>query len=138
MQTPASLPQLCLFDPEIVRAQVKDTDKETTTLALAASIMNVLALEDPRNARFLRRVELAIRRQAARTQTGDRARVLSAIRDGLATAAEIADKTAIPWVTVQLHLRKLHDQGLIVRTASRSDEKGSGGDRRTFLYWPVE
>ena len=112
--------------------------KRTRDLLELAAITELFKVQNPTRACFYDRLHRVILREARRDQSNDARSILSAIDKGVSTAADIAKNTGIPWVTVQAHLRQLLVQRLVIRRKAPNDSRGSGGDRRTYLYWPRE
>lgn len=65
----------------------------------------------------------------------DDAAILRAIRDGYCTARDIAERMAIPYVTVIKRLTALEQAGIVYHTRQANSEPGAGGDRKTKLFW---
>lgn len=57
---------------------------------------------------------------------------------GCNTVDDISNETKIPSATVQKRLKLLIEEKLVYRTRQVTGIKdGSGGNHRTFLYWPT-
>ena len=104
-------------------------------------IIEALACEHPKYERELKQCARQVRQKSVVSADQTTQRVYREILKGYATVEEIAARTKLAKITVQLHARKLLRQQLIFRARQPREQRrgsgGRGGDQCSYLYLPV-
>lgn len=129
--------QLGFFDQDSTGQRLTEIRTGLGRITYYIAVFDLFAAGDDENAHLFKAFKQALQRKARRSLEGDQKAVLRAVHEGFASVKDISLHTHIPENTVYVQLKKLLSARLVVRTCV-PPTPGKGGDKKTFLYWPVE